>query len=62
MKTERSRIYNLLHKMNDDDRNALVVLLVKSGYAARIGKERPGGKGQVQYFVEYWKEDEDDIS
>lgn len=27
--------------------------------AVRIGKERPGGKGQTMYFVEYWVEGDD---
>ena len=46
--------------MNDEDRNQLCCLLIKSGYAARIGKERPGGKGQTKYFVEFWEEAEND--
>ena len=54
---ERSRIYNLLCKMNDEDRSQLCCLLIKSGYAVRIGKERPGGRGQTKYFVEYWEEE-----
>lgn len=37
----------------------LCCLLVKAGYAVRIGKERPGGKGQTMYFVEYWVEGDD---
>ena len=56
---ERSRIKNLLFKLNDDDRNTLCCLLVKAGYAVKIGKERPGGKGQTQYYVEFWREDDD---
>lgn len=56
---ERNRIKNLLKKLNDEDRNTLCCLLIKAGYAARIGKERPEGKGQTMYFVEYWKEEED---
>lgn len=31
----------------------------EAGYAVRIGKERPGGKGQTMYFVEYWVEGDD---
>lgn len=54
---ERQRIYNLLGKVNDEDRNSLCCLLIKAGYAARIGKERPNGKGQTKYFVEYWEEE-----
>lgn len=53
---ERQRIDNLLSKLNDEDRNSLCCLLIKAGYAARIGKERPNGKGQTKYFVEYWEE------
>lgn len=52
---DRYRIHNLLGKINDDDRNTLVCLLAKAGYAVRIGKECPP-KGKTQYFVEYWKE------
>lgn len=55
----RHRIKNRLFKLNDEDRSQLVVLLTKAGYATRIGKERPGGKGQTQYFVEFWEEDDD---
>lgn len=47
---------NLLRKLNDEDRNTLCCLLIKAGYAAGIGKERPGGKGQTMYFVEFWEE------
>ncbi len=59
---ERSRIHNLLCKMNDEDRSQLCCLLIKSGYAVRIGKERPGGRGQTKYFVEYWEENENENS
>lgn len=52
----RHRIRNLLKKMNDEDRNNICCLLIKSGYAVRIGKERPGDKGQTMYFVEFWEE------
>ncbi|MBR1374257.1 hypothetical protein IJ556_07410 [bacterium] len=52
----RNRIKNLLKKLNDEDRNTLCCLLIKAGYAARIGKERPEGRGQTMYFVEYWEE------
>lgn len=47
---QRHRIKNLLQKLNDEDRNSLCCLL---------GKERPGGKGQTMYFVEYWVEGDD---
>ncbi len=58
---ERHRIRNMLQKLNDDDRNALVCLIAKAGYAVRIGKERPGGKGQTMYFVEFWEEDDENV-
>lgn len=54
----RNRIYNRLGKINDEDRNVMVSLLAKAGYAVRIGKERPGDRGKTQYFVEYWEEDD----
>lgn len=56
---KRYKIRNLLQKLNDEDRNTLVCLLAKAGYAVHIGKERPGGKGQTMYFVEFWEEDVD---
>lgn len=56
---QRYRIKNLLQKLNDEDRNTLCCLLIKAGYAVRIGKERQGGKGQTMYFVEFWEEDAD---
>lgn len=52
------KIRNLLMKLNDEDRNTLCCLLIKAGYTVRIGKERPGGKGQTRYFVEYWEVNE----
>ena len=57
MQQKRQRIYSLMGKINDDDRNSLCCL--KAGYAVRIGKERPGGKGQTKYYVEYWVEGDD---
>lgn len=56
------RIKNLLFKLNDEDRNTLVCLIAKSGYSVRIGKERPKGRGQAQYFVEFWEEAENDAT
>ena len=54
---KRQRIYNILGKINDEDRQQLCVLLIKAGYDARIGKERQGDKGAYTYFVEYWREE-----
>lgn len=57
----KHKIRNLLMKLNDEDRNTLCCLLIKAGYADRIGKERPGGKGQTMYFVEFWEETDEQI-
>lgn len=56
---ERYRIYSLLGKANDETRIKLVELLALCGYAVKIGRERQGPKGAYQYYVEYWKEDDD---
>lgn len=56
-KQERYKIKNLLMKLNDEARNTLCCLVIKAGYAARIGKERPNGRGQTMYFVEFWEEE-----
>lgn len=56
MGENRNRIENILGKLNDDDRNALAVLLIKAGYAVRIGKEIPEGRKAAKYYVEFWEE------
>ena len=56
----RHKIRNLLQKLNDEDRTMLCCLLIKSGYAVRIGKEHPDGKRQTMYFVEFWEEEVED--
>lgn len=61
---ERNRIYSLRKgsvQWNEDDRLALCSLLVKAGYAARIGRGAASGAAtkktvQYEYFVEYWEE------
>lgn len=53
----KHKIRNLLMKLNDDDRNTLCCLLIKAGYAARIGKEQPEGRGKTMYYVEFWEEE-----
>lgn len=55
---KRSRINNLLGKLNDEDRNSLVCLIAKAGYTVRIGKERPDGRKQAMYYVEFWEEED----
>ncbi len=52
----KHKIKNLLMKLNDDDRNTLCCLLIKAGYAARIGKERSEGSRHSMYYVEFWEE------
>lgn len=55
----KHKIRNLLQKLNDEDRNTLCCLLIKAGYAARIGKERLDSKRQTMYYVEFWEKDTD---
>lgn len=60
----KNRIYSLRKgsvQWNEEDRLALCSLLIKAGYAARIGRTAiPGTENrknaQYEYFVEYWKE------
>ena len=59
MQEERTRIYNESGKLNDDDRQKIGAILMKAGYAARIGCERRGKNTARIYFVEFWKEDDD---
>lgn len=56
MDKPRKRIENLLNKLNDEDRSALACLLIKAGYAVKIGKDVPEVKKTVKYYVEYWEE------
>lgn len=60
---EKNRIYSRRKgsvQWNEEDRLALASLLVKAGYAVRIGRcAVPGTEdkknAQQQYFVEYWE-------
>lgn len=49
--------------LNEEDRLALAGLLIKAGYAVRIGhREVPGNaKGKKEYIVEYWEKDKEVI-
>ena len=58
--SERKRVCNLSGKLNDEDRQDLAKMLIKAGYAVRIGRERQGTKGAYQYFVEFWKEEDEE--
>ena len=49
--------------LNEEYRLALAGLLIKAGYAVRIGhREIPGNaKGKKEYIVEYWEKDKEAI-
>lgn len=49
--------------LNEEDRLTLAGLLIKAGYAVRIGhREIPGNaKGKKEYIVEYWEKDKEAI-
>lgn len=59
----KNRIFSLRKgtvQWNEEDRLALASLLIKAGYAARIGRRAVPGKEnnknvQHEYFVEYWE-------
>ncbi len=64
MENTKNRIYSLRKgsvQWNEEDRLTLCSLLIKAGYAARIGRSMaPGTAGrknaQYEYYVEYWEE------
>jgi endonuclease YncB( thermonuclease family) len=49
--------------LNEEDRLMIARLLVKAGYAVKIGyRTIPGNaKGKKEYIVEYWEEKEKKI-
>ena len=54
----KQRIYSLkTGSLNENDRLEIARLLLKAGYAARLGRERPIGKsnGAFDYFIEFWE-------
>lgn len=61
---KRNRIYSLRKgsvQWNEEDRLALAGMLIKAGYAVRIGRCAVEGQeekknAQQQYFVEYWED------
>lgn len=61
---KRNRIYSLRKgsvQWNEEDRLALAGMLIKAGYAVRIGRCAVDGQeekknAQQQYFVEYWED------
>ena len=54
---EKQRIYvQKNERLSDDDKLDLCRLLVKAGYAVRIGRENvgTGEKKRYERFIEYW--------
>lgn len=52
------KIYNLKpNSLNENDRLELAKLLIKAGYAVKLGRERPSGStAAYTHYVEYWEE------
>lgn len=66
---KRNKIFSLRKgsvQWNEEDRLALCGLLIKAGYAARIGRGVvQGTKGksvQFEYYVEFWEEASDETN
>lgn len=67
---EKQRIYSIRKgsvQWNEEDRLKLAGLLVKTGYAVRIGRGKVQGTEtsknvKYEYFVEYWEGDEESES
>ena len=56
----RQRIYSAKNmSLNEQERLDLSRLLVKAGYAVKIGREKQEGKANAPYvyFVEYWEDE-----
>ena len=52
---KRQRIYSVKgSSLNEADRLQIASLLIKAGYAVKIGREKPGNSWV--YFIEYWEE------
>ena len=47
-----------LGKLTDEDKYTICALLVKAGYAVRIGRENVGTvtKPKYEHFIEFWEE------
>ena len=53
----RQRIYALKgRQLNDTERLELCRLLIKAGYAAKLGKEKPQGKNTYEHYIEFWED------
>ncbi len=57
---DKQRIYleGTFSEINKEERITLCGLLIKAGYAVRIGRERRGSQNKYYYYVEYWRETE----
>lgn len=53
----RQRIYAQKGRtLNETDRLKLCELLIKAGYAAKLGKEKRPNSNTNDHFVEYWED------
>lgn len=42
--------------LTDAERLELCRLLIKAGYAAKIGKEKKDGKNTYEHYIEFWED------
>lgn len=53
----RQRIYILKgQSLSETEKLDLCRLLIKAGYAAKIGKCKPQGKNTYEHFIEFWED------
>jgi len=59
---KKQRIYSVKNNsLNEPDRLELARLLIKAGYAVRLGREKVNPKStSFIYFVEYWEVESDE--
>ena len=54
----RQRIYILKGRsLSETEKLDLCRLLIKAGYAAKLGKEKPQGKSTYIHYIEYWEDE-----
>ena len=58
---EKQRIYSAKNNsLNEQDRLNMAALLIKAGYAVRLGREKINPKSSsYMYFIEYWEENDE---
>lgn len=55
---DKNRIYSQKNNaLSANDRLAIAQLLIKAGYAVKIGREKKDNSSTYVYFVEYWESD-----